>query len=674
MDFVTAFVGLPSSGKSSIINSLCFKRLLQSGVCRTTTEYKKLDIDIFDDSNNKFKVIDLPGISDSEENEKKFNDLTYTHIIDANLIVWVSDVHKSFITTHEVDEYNKLKDFITKRQEDTGTIHKIVIMLSKCDKCIDYTKKPTIKLTKTNDLEEITDLEEDTDINDLVNKVRKKFPNEDIILFNAYGRSFHNEKTSNTLKTFIRTHCNIPTNENITFDISKYMKNYVEEQKTSYKSKFKSVYHNFIKLYSSNCYQYVQMIINHESDKDDIKSIFNELNANKLIQLWEKLDKQFIIEHLINICCVDYDRNYRTYLYIIFVVEQLNNDIDEVVNYDIILMRIIDYELSMLNSTDLTMLNFHELNKCGSIIKTIMNTFYKLEHSNRVIVINNILFNNKYCLSITHTQLIFAEFDDIFYYDFKNLFNQFILLELSKESFNRIYVVLIHLIKKKSIYELKTSTDINKNLEFLQSISSDSYYILLNKLQILHNFNTKCDYQKLIDDIIKNTGINYHRLMHNAESKKIIIDIWKQIYNNNIFNYVGNYDSSEFKIINKFELLYVDTLHSGNDIIYPRNKSESDSELEYYSELEDEDFCKSKVQEGGLPIKLVKNQTDEEHSKSTVRKNGLALQYVKNQTDEICKLAVQENGLALQYVKNKTDEICKLAVQECSYALQFVKN
>ena len=162
--------------------------------------------------------------------------------------------------------------------------------------------------------------------------------------------------------------------------------------------------------------------------------------------------------------------------------------------------------------------------------------------------------------------------------------------------------------------------------------------------------------------------------MHNAESKKIIIDIWKQIYNNNVFNYVGNYDSSEFKIINKFELLYVDTLHSDNDIIYPRNKSESDSELEYYSELEDEDFCKSKVQEGGLPIKLVKNQTDEEHSKSTVRKNGLALQYVKNQTDEICKLAVQENGLALQYVKNQTDEICKLAVQECSYALQFVKN
>jgi hypothetical protein len=416
------------------------------------------------------------------------------------------------------------------------------------------------------------------------------------------------------------------------------------------------------------------MIINNELNKEHLESILNKLNASKLIQLWKKLDKQFIITHLINICSADYDTNYANYLYIIFVEEQLGNDIVKEVDYNIILMRIIDYQLFILNSTDLTMLNFHGLNKCGSIINTIMNTFNKLKHYNRVIVINNILFNNKYKLSITHTQLIFAEFDNIFCYDFKNLFNQFILSELSKDNFNRIYVVLIHLIKKKSsIYVLEKSADINKNLKFLQTIGLDNYYILLNKLQILHNFNTKCDYQKLIDFIIKKTGINYHRLMHNAESKKMIIDIWKQIYNNNVFNYIGNYDSSEFKIINKLELLYVDTLHSGTDIIYSRNNSDTDSELEYYSELDDEDFCKSKVQESELALQYVKNQT-EEICKLAVKKNGLALQYVKNQTDEICRLAVQENGLALEYVKNQTDEIRNLAVQECSYALQFFKN
>mgnify|MGYP003850129693 FL=1 len=54
-DFKVAFIGLPSSGKSTIINSLIGKKLLESWICRTTTEYKLLD-DIIDDNNNKFKV------------------------------------------------------------------------------------------------------------------------------------------------------------------------------------------------------------------------------------------------------------------------------------------------------------------------------------------------------------------------------------------------------------------------------------------------------------------------------------------------------------------------------------------------------------------------------------------------------------------------------------------
>ena len=89
-DFVVAFVGLPSSGKSSIINSLIFKRLLQSGVCRTTTEAKQIQEDIYDDNDNKFKVIDLPGLCDSEEvDNTNFTDITYTNIKLCNLIIWV---------------------------------------------------------------------------------------------------------------------------------------------------------------------------------------------------------------------------------------------------------------------------------------------------------------------------------------------------------------------------------------------------------------------------------------------------------------------------------------------------------------------------------------------------------------------------------------------------------
>jgi small GTP-binding protein len=103
--FTIAFIGLPSSGKSSIINSLIGKRILESGISRTTTEYILLDNIIEDDNNNKFKVMDLPGIGDSEHNVN-FNELTNKHII-----IWTSDVNKAFITTHEVNEYNRIKKY-----------------------------------------------------------------------------------------------------------------------------------------------------------------------------------------------------------------------------------------------------------------------------------------------------------------------------------------------------------------------------------------------------------------------------------------------------------------------------------------------------------------------------------------------------------------------------------
>ena len=181
-DFIVSFVGLPSSGKSSIINSLVLKRLLQSGVCRTTTEFKLIEENIFDDNNNKFKVYDLPGICDSEEkNNNNFNDLTYAHITNSNLIIWTSDVNKAFLTTHEVNEYNKLKKYIKDIENMTGKLYYVIIMLSKYDKNLNSVKKDNIKINS-----EIEDSDEDTNINDLIVKVKNKFSYEDIILYNAY--------------------------------------------------------------------------------------------------------------------------------------------------------------------------------------------------------------------------------------------------------------------------------------------------------------------------------------------------------------------------------------------------------------------------------------------------------------------------------------------------------
>ena len=244
-DFIVAFVGLPSSGKSSIINSLCFKRIQQTGICRTTTEYKLIDDTLIDDANNKFKVIDLPGICDSEENIKSsegtdFNKLTYDHIKNANLIIWTSDINKAFITTHEVEEFNNIKEYIKKRTESTGKLYYIIIMLSKCDKLYSI-KKEKKEFIKTNN-DEIEDSDEETNINDVIDKVKQKFPNDVILLFNAFGRSYHNKKSSATLKKFIeKTFNGIPTNHNIKFDISNYTKKHnVEQQKLYYNHFLKS--------------------------------------------------------------------------------------------------------------------------------------------------------------------------------------------------------------------------------------------------------------------------------------------------------------------------------------------------------------------------------------------------------------------------------------------------
>ena len=244
-DFIVSFVGLPSSGKSSIINSLVFKRLLQSGVCRTTTEFKLIDEDVFDDKNNKFRVYDLPGICDSEEkNNNKFNDLTYAHITTSNLIIWTSDVNKAFSTMYEINEYNKLKKYVKDLGCISGKLYYVIIMLSKCDSNINYHKKE--KKIRKNINNEIEDFDEDTDIIDLIRKVNEKFfLEEDILLYNAHGRSYHNNNTSPILKKFVKSF-GIPSNFNTTFDISKYILNYEKNQQKAYFNKFLNISIEFL--------------------------------------------------------------------------------------------------------------------------------------------------------------------------------------------------------------------------------------------------------------------------------------------------------------------------------------------------------------------------------------------------------------------------------------------
>lgn len=251
-DYVVAFVGLPSAGKSSIINSLLHKRALKSGVCRTTVKSCVIDEPVIDDGGNKFTVLDLPGMCDSEEmnniktqkeSEKAMQDfrkMTYDSILEkqVKMVCWISDVQKAFMTTHEVNEYNALKKYLDDHRKATGTLCDIMIILSKCDQDPNNTSGSANKSNDNGygcdsddyDGNEIEDDEEDTNLNDLILQVRNKFADDDIVLFNAYGRAYHSPQTTPIYKNFIAKHCNNISKHNIIFNITQWYSTFPKRQ------------------------------------------------------------------------------------------------------------------------------------------------------------------------------------------------------------------------------------------------------------------------------------------------------------------------------------------------------------------------------------------------------------------------------------------------------------
>ena len=237
MDTLTiGLVGLPSAGKSSIINSLTGKRVAQSGVSRTTLEPKLYETLLSDDNIN-FNIYDLPGIADIEDNNNTFDTVIFEIIKKCNMVIWVSDIIKSFITNHEMKEFTKIQNYIKTLGINEGIPIQLLIMLSKVDRNLDTIEPTNIKQTinkpevksedKPEDKPEINDDEivdnEDTTIINIFKNIRDKFKDIDVLLFNAHGRSYFNNKSSNTLKQFIKQYN--PIDVNTTFNIKKYNDN-----------------------------------------------------------------------------------------------------------------------------------------------------------------------------------------------------------------------------------------------------------------------------------------------------------------------------------------------------------------------------------------------------------------------------------------------------------------
>lgn len=214
-------VGLPSAGKSSIINSLIGKRKAQSGVSRTTTTQVLFEKCVSDDD-VKYNIYDLPGIADVEDTDFKYDQVIFDTIKKCNLVIWVSDISKAFITNHEKKEFEKIKDYIDKIAIENGIPVQLVILLSKVDKELMEEKKEQPKKwsKRVVDSDDELDCKEDTTIFDMWKTVTGMFKDIDVMLFNAYGRSYYNRSSSEKLKQFVKSYN--PQNVNIDFNIKKY--------------------------------------------------------------------------------------------------------------------------------------------------------------------------------------------------------------------------------------------------------------------------------------------------------------------------------------------------------------------------------------------------------------------------------------------------------------------
>lgn len=470
--YIVAFCGLPSSGKSTLINSLIGKRILQSGVCRTTTNVSLLENEIIvDDDNNKFIAIDLPGICDSEENDKKFNEMTEAHITNANLIFFVSDVNKAFITTHEVNEYKKIKKIVKDLEKENGQIYDVAIILSKCDFNISHKEKKTKNNFKFPS-NEISDSDEDTDFSDLVNKVKEKLPQEDIILFNAFGRIAYNKNTSNHLKKLVEKSGVNPSKNNISFSIKKYCYEIQKKQELSYMGKF----NERMKLFVENKISFEKTI-----------ETYNNLNEENQYHILENLcDGEINFKHLkiadyiLSIKNDFYNKNKNKFasFYIKYYIHIINN------NYFSVSQNFTrEYNLTQL--FDLIQLVFSDLSyKSMDIIfdNVIFETLqFQFDYDNNIFkefkitnIQNSITFLNKCYIQN-------GGFEKFYFY---NKFNNFIK-SCDKQKFQRFYNLMIVFCKPKYDYKELLQYDVNPE-GFPTQINTQETYLHKCEANILN--------------------------------------------------------------------------------------------------------------------------------------------------------------------------------------------
>lgn len=268
------FIGLPSAGKTTLVNSLIGKRVLHTGLCRTTLKpniigniskdspFNILENDIYEydiksDDGIMMNIIDLPGICDLDDIKKDdktdFNTITHKWVKNADVIYWVSDATTAFQTTHEKNEFDNILSILETEKKENGTLFQLGIMLTKFDKHEHNEESNTDDEFELISNDEIQDYSEETTIDDSFNRVMELFQdyNIKVIKYNAFGRILHKNSTK-TLRNLIKRQDPYASKENIDFKIGWVLDNFYEKQQKTYMVALK---HQLIQFFEKYKYE-----------------------------------------------------------------------------------------------------------------------------------------------------------------------------------------------------------------------------------------------------------------------------------------------------------------------------------------------------------------------------------------------------------------------------------
>ena len=237
---IVAFAGLPSAGKSTIVNALAAKRVLESGVCRTTTEVclvgatnavgsqKWVRATLVSDDGVEFCAVDLPGTCDAEDKQGTFNKVTREWATKCDVLVWVTDARTAFLTTHEAAEYAALRAAIQEKADEDGTLYQFLIVIAKFDASIDMKSNANANANVRFLEDEIRTGSEETTIDSCFARVERMFPETRVVKFSAFARIANSG--SETLRALVSARSERTDGTNAAFDLRWATENLVEKR------------------------------------------------------------------------------------------------------------------------------------------------------------------------------------------------------------------------------------------------------------------------------------------------------------------------------------------------------------------------------------------------------------------------------------------------------------